>query len=133
MSDILDPRHEAEVEHLFRRTCAVLGMPGFELRPLRRRVRGVGKLRSLRLGYTRIGEKMITVDLYTPRTMKPRKIDAILRVICHELAHHQSPPRIVRKWFRLTRMIHHPWFWEQYRKNVEALRRDEVLATYFAS
>ena len=129
--DTLDPRHEAMVEHLFRRACAVLEMPGFELRPLRRRVRGVGKLRSYRLGYTKIGEKKITVDLYTPRTMQPRKTDAILRVIAHELAHHQAPPRVYRHGFRLVRMIHHPPFWTQVKKNVAMMEKDEMLGVYF--
>ncbi len=106
-------------------------MPGFELRPLRRRVRGVGKLRSFAYGYTRIGEKSVTIDLYTPRTCKPRKMDAILRVVAHELAHHQKPPRLYRQWFRLVRMIHHPPFWTQYRHNVKKLQEDEVLKNYF--
>lgn len=132
MSDILDPRHEAHVEHLFRRACAVLEMSGFELKPLRRRVRGRGKLRSFALGYTKIGTKTITVDLYTPRTMKPRKLDAILRVVCHELAHHQEPPKVVRRWFHFVRMIHHPRFWAQVKRNVEALRKDEALGKLFA-
>lgn len=131
MADILDPRHEAEVEQLFRRACDVLEMPGFELKPLRRRVRGVGKLRSYALGYTKLGQKSVTIDLYTPRTMKPRKLDAILRVICHELAHHQQPPRLYRHWFRWVRKIHHPPFWKQYKKNVEMLSRDEVLGKIF--
>ena len=131
MSDIVDPRHEALVDHLFRRARSVLNMPEFELRPLRRRVRGHGKLRSFALGYTRLNEKLIVIDLYTPRTMKPRKLDAILRVICHELAHHQEPPRLYRHWFRLVRKIHHPHFWEQFKKNVEALRKDEVLGKVF--
>lgn len=133
MSDIIDPRHEALVEHLFKRACLVLDMPGFELRPLRRRVRGRGKLRSYALGYTKLGEKLITVDLYTPRTMKPRKMDAVLRVVCHELAHHQAPPRLYRKWFRFVRRIHHPQFWTQVKKNVEALKKDEVLNNYFSA
>lgn len=133
MSDILDPRHEALIEHLFRRTCAVLEMPGFEMRPLRRRVRGRGKLRSYALGYTKLGEKLVTIDLYTPRTMKPRKIDAILRVVCHELAHHQAPPRLVRVWFRLRREIHHPQFWARVKANVAVLQKDELLAPYFTN
>ncbi|MEK7116480.1 MAG: hypothetical protein AAB879_03735 [Patescibacteria group bacterium] len=132
MSDLVHPRHEARVEYLFRRACGVLEMPGFELQPLRRRVRGRGKLRSFRLGYTKMGEKTITVDLYTPRTMKPRKLDAILRVICHELAHHQEPPRIIRRWFHLVRLIHHPKFWTRYRCNVKALQNDHVLGTVFS-
>lgn len=131
MSDLIDPRHEQLVEHLFKRACQVLAMPGFELRPLRRRVRGVGKLHSYKLGYTKLGEKLVTIDLYTPRTMKPRKLDAILRVICHELAHHQSPPRLCRQGFRLIRLAHHPKFWQQVKRNVECLKRDEALAAYF--
>jgi hypothetical protein len=133
MADILDPRHEALVEHLFGRACVVLGMPGFEIRPLRRRVRGKGKLRSLTLGYTRLDGKLITVDYYTPRTMKARKLDAILRVIAHELAHHQEPPRLYRQWFKVVRIIHHPSFWKRYKKNVDALAADELLGPYFGS
>lgn len=131
MSDVIDPRHEALVEHLFKRTLGVLGLPGFELRPMRRRTRGKGALRSVVYGYTRLDVKLITVDLYTPRTMKPRKMDAILRVIAHELAHHQQPPRLYRQWFRLVRMIHHPAFWTQYKKNVKQLQQDEILKSYF--
>jgi len=101
------------------------------MRPLRRRVRGKGKLRSLALGYTKIGEKLVTIDLYTPRTMKPRQIDAILRVVCHELAHHQAPPRMRRVWFKYVREIHHPEFWGQYKKNVAELIKDEELKVYF--
>ena len=131
MADILDPRHEAFVEHLFRRACLVLEMPGFELRPLRRRVRGKGKFRSYALGYTKLDQKLITVDLYTPRTMKPRKIDAILRVVAHELAHHQEPPKLYRQWYRIVRMVHHPRFWTQYKKNVAKLAQDEMLSAHF--
>lgn len=131
MSDTLDPRHEALAEHLFKRACLVLGMPGFEMRPLRRRVRGKGKLRSYALGYTKLGEKLVTIDLYTPRTCQPRKLDAILRVICHELAHHQAPPRLFRHWLRFVRVIHHPVFWTQVKMNVELLKKDEVLGQYF--
>lgn len=132
MTDIIDPRHEALVEHLFQRALQVLEMPGFELRPMRRRTRGEGRLRSVVYGYTRLDRKLITIDLYTPRTMKARKIDAILRVIAHELAHHQKPPRVYRQWFRLVRMIHHPPFWTQYRRNVASMQKDGILGTYFS-
>ena len=63
MTDIVDPRHEALVAHLFERTCTVLGMCGYEMKPLRRRLRGRGAFRSLTYGYTRIGGKIVTVDL----------------------------------------------------------------------
>jgi hypothetical protein len=129
--DTLDPRHEQLVEHAFRRACALFEMPGFELRPLRRRARGRGKLYSLRLGYTKIGERKMTVDLYTPRTMQPRKMDAILRVIAHEFAHHQAPPCIARRGFRLVRYAHHPAFWKQCKENVAMMERDELLGAYF--
>ena len=127
----MDPRHEALCEHLFQRACGVLGMRGFGMRALRRRVRGRGKLRSYALGYTKLGEKLVTIDLYTPRTMKPRKLDAVLRVICHELTHHQEPPKLFRSWYRLVRVIHHPKFWRRYKKNVELLKQDEMLGPLF--
>jgi hypothetical protein len=131
MSDIVDPKHEVFVEHLFGRACAVLGMRGFELKPMRRRLRGRGKFRSFTYGYTRIGKKSLTIDLYTPKTMKPRKTDAILRVICHELAHHREPPRVVLYRGRRMRMIHHPAFWRAYKENVSCVAADEVLGEYF--
>ena len=131
MSDILDPRHEALIEHLFRRVLVVLDMPGFEFRAMRRRTRGQGRLRSVVYGYTRLDVKLVTIDLYTPRTMKPRKLDAILRVMAHELAHHQQPPQLYRQWFRLVRIIHHPPFWTQYKRNVAMMQDDEMLKVYF--
>ena len=141
MADIIDPRHEALVEHLFQRVCIVLNMPGFELKPLRRRMRGRGAFRSFKYGYTRLDEKSVTIDLYTPKTMTTRKIDAILRVICHELAHHQSPPKLVimqkrsrslfRVSFRRMMLAHHPEFWQQVKKNVEWISKDEILGEHF--
>lgn len=129
--DLLDPRHEAQVEYLFQRVCVLLGMKGFTLRPLRRRVRGTGKFHSLTYGHTRVGTPIITVDLYTPRTMKTRKLDAILRVIAHELTHHQVPPRLYRRGFHFVQRAHHPRFWSRYKKNVAMLAKDEVLGGYF--
>ena len=131
MSDIIDPRHEALVEYVFQRCIHVLRMPNFELRPLRRRKRGTGKFNSITYGYTRLDQKVITIDLYTPRTAKSRKMNAIIRVIAHELAHHQSPPRRFLKGFRLVMMAHHPKFWEQYKDNVSLLSNDDVLTQYF--
>lgn len=140
--DILDPRHEALVEHLFQRTCQILNMPGFELKPLRRRMRGKGRFRSFKYGYTRLDEKSVTIDLYTPKTMQARRIDSILRVVCHELAHHQAPPKVGfiqkrsrRSLFRVSirRIVfaHHPEFWQQVKKNVELISKDEVIAEHF--
>jgi predicted SprT family Zn-dependent metalloprotease len=131
MSDILDPRHEALVEHLFRRVCLLLGLPDFELKPMRRRLRGKGAFRSFKYGYTRLNEKSVTIDLYTPKTMTTRRMDSILRVICHELAHHQAPPRTVIFRRRLCRLAHHPEFWQQVKSNVELISKDEVIAEYF--
>lgn len=131
MSDIVHTDHEILIDQLFRRSCEVLGMPHFEWRPLRRRVRGRGRSRSIALGYTKIGTNLITLDLYTPRTMVPRKIDAILRVVCHELAHHQAPPKIYRSWFRVVRRIHHPEFWMQCKQNIISLQQDDILKVYF--
>lgn len=131
MPDIVDPKHEAIVEHLFQRTCLVLGIRGFTLRPLRRRLRGRGKYRTLTYGYTTVGGYVITVDLYTPKTMKPRKMDAILRVICHEIAHHQEPPRMCWYKGRRLHMDHHPRFWKRYKKNVERISDDGILGEYF--
>ncbi len=131
VSDIIDPRHEALVQHLFDRACLVLDMRGFTFAPLRRRLRGKGKFRSFAYGYTRLSARHMVVDLYTPRTMKPRGIDAILRVVCHELAHHQSPPKPMIWRRRRVIMAHHPDFWKQYKKNVELIAKDELLCVYF--
>ena len=131
MGDIVDPRHEAYVEHIFIRICGILDMRGFELKALRRRKRGTGAFRSITYGYTYLTEKKITVDLYTPKTMKPRKMDAIIRVICHELAHHQEPPRACWWKGRRVTVVHHPRFWKQYKKNVLLMTKDDLLGEHF--
>jgi len=131
MPDIIDPRHEALVQHLFDRICMVLEMRGFTFAPLRRRLRGTGKFRSFAYGYTRLNKQHVVIDLYTPRTMKARSMDAILRVMCHELTHHQEPPRIVIFRRRRRMLAHHPDFWKRYKENVSTISKDELLCVYF--
>jgi hypothetical protein len=129
--DIIDPRHEALVQHLFDRVCMVLDMRGFTFAPLRRRLRGKGKFHSFAYGYTKLSKPHVVIDLYTPRTMKPRNMDAILRVMCHELTHHQEPPRVMIFRRRRVIMSHHPNFWKRYKANVETISKDELLCVYF--
>ena len=131
MSDIINPQHEELIAHIFQRCLIVLKMPGFQFKALRRKKRGRGKFNKTVYGYTKLGQKMITIDLYTPRTAKPRKIDAIIRVIAHELAHHQQPPRYFLKGFKLVKIIHHPYFWQQYKKNILLFQKDVILRQYF--
>ncbi len=56
------------------------------------------KNKSYIIGHTSIGGNTITLDIYTARLRKPKKISAILAVLVHEIAHHQKPP--YRQWHR---------------------------------
>jgi len=94
--------------------------------------RGVLNLkRSYRLAHTSLKNKTITVDIYTPRFRKPKSIRSILNILAHEIAHHQKLPFRQRFRGRIITRQHYPAFYEQVNKNIEKIKRDEILKEYF--
>lgn len=125
--------HEQQIALAFNRACKILKFSGFTFRAMLGRIAPVADIkRSYRLGHTNLKTKTVTVDIYTARLRKPKKISAILAVIAHELAHHQKKPYRERYRGRWINRIHYPAFYKQVKRNMEKFKKDAGLGAYFA-
>ncbi len=122
--------HEIMIKNICNYACKILKYPNMEIK-IMKRARLVTKNKSYIIGYTKIGSNIITIDIYTARLRKPKKISAILSVLVHEIAHHQKPP--YRQWHRGRWIIrqHFPRFYKQVNKNMAKLKKDEMIGKYF--
>ena len=127
-------QHDQEKESFFafNRASEVLKLTGFTFRPMLGRKAAVADIkRAYRLGHTNLKPKIVTVDIYTARLRKPKKMSAILAVIAHELAHHEKKPYRQKYRGRWINRIHYPSFYRQVKKNMEKFKKDAVLGRYF--
>jgi hypothetical protein len=125
-----DEVHELMVKNICSYACRLFKYPDLQVKTMQR-LRPVAKNRGYVMGHTSIGSKTITLDLYTARQRKPKKISAILAVLAHEIAHHQKPPyRQFWKGKWIARQ-HFPRFYMQVNKNMEKMKQDELLGKYF--
>ena len=124
--------HEQEVSMAFIRACAVLRMRDFSFRAMRgREAGGVNTKRAYILGHTSLKNKTVTIDIYTAKKRKPKKVSAILAVIAHELAHHQKPPYRERFRGHWINRIHFPAFYRHVNTNIARFKKDAVLGKYY--
>ncbi|OIO15964.1 hypothetical protein COT27_01885 [Candidatus Kuenenbacteria bacterium CG08_land_8_20_14_0_20_37_23] len=128
--------HEEQIVQIFSRLKEIFILENFQFKIMRRQIdeegRGVLNLkRSYRLAHTSLKNKTITVDIYTPRFRKPKSIRSILNILAHEIAHHQKLPFRQRFRGRIITRQHYPAFYEQVNKNIEKIKRDEILKEYF--
>jgi len=128
--------HEEQILQIFSRLKEIFILENFQFKIMRRQIdeegRGVLNLkRSYRLAHTSLKNKTITVDIYTPRFRKPKSIRSILNILAHEIAHHQKLPFRQRFRGRIITRQHYPAFYEQVNKNIEKIKRDEILKEYF--
>ena len=118
-------------EFLFKRACNVLNITGFKFRPMKRKnpIKDIKK--SFRIAYINLKTKKLVLDLYTPRTRKPKKPSVILRTLAHELAHYQKPPyrQIWRR--KIINSSHYPKFYKQVNKNIGKFKKDKILSQFF--
>lgn len=121
---------EQEVFEVFDHAYKSLNLRGCKLRKMRR-VKPVNPRGGYRLAYINIQTRIVTLDFYTARTRKPKKISAILNVFAHELAHIQKPP--FKQFFkgRWINRIHYPEFYAQVKKNVAIYKSYPELKKYF--
>ena len=125
----MNPAHKQLVNHLFTRACIILRRSDLSFRSLQSR--GARNPKNFTLGHTNLKNKTITIDIYTPKFRKPKSINSILRVIAHEIAHHQKLPYRQRYKGHLITRKHYPAFYKQVTKNIEKFKKDEVLGEYF--
>ncbi|MFA5318113.1 MAG: hypothetical protein WC323_01410 [Patescibacteria group bacterium] len=125
-----DESYEIMVKNICGYACKLLKYPKMEIK-IMRRINPVVKNKSYIMGHTRIGGNTITLDIYTARLRKPKKISAILAVLMHEIAHHQKLP--YRQWHggRWIVRQHFPKFYKQVTKNIKLLKEDEMIGKYF--
>jgi len=109
----------------------VIGLSGLRFRPMCRRNDRVNDKRGFVIGRTNLKTGLITIDIFTPKFRKPKKISSILRTLAHEAAHHQKPPYRSRFMGRIINRCHYPVFYRQVTRNINKLKRDKALEAYF--
>jgi len=109
----------------------VIGLSGLRFRPMRRRDDHVNAKRGFVIGRTNLKTGLITIDIFTPKFRKPKKISSILTTLAHEAAHHQKPPYRSRFMGRIINRCHYPVFYRQVTRNINKLKRDKALEAYF--
>lgn len=119
-------------EFLFQRACKVLDLTGFKFQPMKRQMPVRNLKSSFRIAYINLKTKKLILDLYTPRTRRPKKPSVILRTIAHELAHVQKPPYKQLWRGRIINRAHYPKFYQQVNKNIQKFKEDKVLGQFFA-
>ena len=122
--------HQNEVEQLFIKTCNCLKVTGFNFRIIKRKG-PINTKKSFTVGYTNLKTKVIALDIYTPKKRQPKSLNSILRVFAHEIAHHQKKP--YRQYFKgkWINRSHYPAFYRQVNKNINKIKIDPRLSSYF--
>ncbi len=122
--------HAEEVQFICDKALCILKMRNVSFRPMVRR-KAVDSRKGYMLGRTNLKTGLITIDIYTARKRENKKISSILRVLCHEVAHHQKKP--YRQLYRRKWIVrqHYPAFYRQVNKNVEKLKKDREVGVYF--
>jgi len=121
---------DQRIQTICGKALEVLKQPKLKFRPMRRKAR-VNTKRGFVIARTNLKTKLITIDIFTPKQRKPKKISSILRTLCHEVAHHQKKP--YRQRFRGKWIIrqHYPDFYTQVNKNIKRLKDGKELGKYF--
>lgn len=123
---------QEELELVFVRACELLKLTGFRFRTMLNRLHPIKNTqKAYRLGHINLKTRTVTVDVYTAKRRRPKKISAILSVIAHELAHFQKPPFRQRWRGRWINRIHYPKFYRQVNQNIKKFKRDKILEKYF--
>ena len=122
--------HESIVNKVIDHALKVLRAKGFTFRPMRR-TQPVRKNAGYLEGHTSFADKSITIDIYTARLRKPKKISAILAVLAHEIAHHQKKPYRQRYRGHWITRHHFPKFYKKVTKNIQKFKKDETLGRFY--
>jgi len=122
---------EENVQDLCNHALNLLNFSRLKFRPMRRKDDYVNTKRGFVIGRTNLKTGLITIDIFTPKFRKPKKISSILRTLAHEAAHHQKMPYRSRFKGRIITRIHYPIFYKQVTRNINKLKKDKVLGEYF--
>ena len=123
--------YQEKIEIIFQKACKCLRAKGFSFKPMNRQAPIKNTARNFSVGYTNLKTKLIALDIFTPKKRQPKSINSLLRIIAHEIAHHQKKP--YKQFFKgrwITRS-HYPGFYKQVNKNIAKLKKDTELSQYF--
>lgn len=123
--------HEQIARAACDRALAALNIKNLRFRPMKRKNNRVNTRRGYVIGRTNLKTGLITIDIFTPKFRKPKKISSILRVLAHEAAHHQKPPYRQRHNGRIIARQHYPIFYKQVNRNISKFKKDKALSGYF--
>ena len=124
-----EENHEQLVQLLFVKVCEILKITELSLRIMKRT--GEKSNKRYILGYINLQTKMITLDIWTPRTLKPKSLNGLIRTIAHEIAHYQKPPYKQRHKGRWIVRQHFPLFYKQVERNINKIKKDKILCHHF--
>lgn len=125
----MNTQHEQLVEMLFVRICQILRFKNLTLKVMKRQ--GSKSNTNYTLGYINLQTRTIVLDIYTPKTLKPKSINGLMRTLVHEIAHLQKPPYRQRHRGRWIVRQHYPQFYKQVEKNLDKMKKDPILGLHF--
>jgi hypothetical protein len=122
--------HQKKIQQIFEHACKCLKVTGFTFRVMKRKA-PINTAKNYSVGYTNLRTKLIAIDIFTPKKRQPKSINSILRILAHEIAHHQKKP--YKQLFRLKwiNRSHYPAFYKQVNKNIAKFKKDKELKQYF--
>lgn len=122
---------EQKMQNVCSQALNIISLNHLKFRPMRRQSDCVNTKRGFIIGRTNLKTGLITIDIWTPKFRKPKKISSILRTLAHEAAHHQKLPYRSRFKGRIINRIHYPIFYRQVSRNVNKLKKNKTLEGYF--
>lgn len=122
--------YKNKVENIFNKACKCLKITGFTFKVMNRQA-PINTAKNYSLGYINLKTKVIALDIFTPKRRQPKSINSILRILAHEIAHHQKKPYKQRYKGRWIIRSHYPAFYKQVNKNIAKFKKDKELGEYF--
>ncbi len=123
---------EQEVSDICGQALNLFGLSRLKFRIMRRQNDRVNTKRGFVIGRTNLKTGLITIDIFTPKFRKPKKVSSILRTLAHEAAHHQKMPYRSRYKGRIINRMHYPVFYRQVTRNIKKFKKDKILSKYFS-
>ena len=123
--------YEQNIQIICGHALTVLKAEKLHFRPMNRKNNRVNTKRAFVIGRTNLKTGLITIDIWTPKFRKEKKIASILRILAHEIAHHQKMP--YKQWHRGRWIVrqHYPKFYKQVNKNILKFKKDKILSKFF--
>ncbi len=119
--------HEETVCYICAEALKILGVDSLRFSIMRKQKDHVNIKRGFVVGRTNLKTGIISIDIWTTKERRPKKISSILRTLCHEVAHHQKKPYRQRYRGRIINRIHYPIFYRQVQRNINKLKKKNLL------